>query len=176
MSVGLSDPAAQTAAYTYTDAASGLSFTVPANRAEAPLSDERNIIDAKFLSNGEDGATIFFTVEDLFPGLAEANKGQLSRGDIGNSVFSKSEIADALGCKTSEVSTVTVGGREYYYAETAITETTTGGLGAFKCRIRHPEFQPSPDAPAEATAPGESAFPAEAPACEAPEAAVPAAD
>ena len=95
MSAGLSDPAAQTAAYTYTDAASGLSFTVPANWAEAPLSDERDIIDAKFLSNGEDGATIFFTVEDLFPGLAEANKRQLSRGDIGNSVFSKSEIADA---------------------------------------------------------------------------------
>ena len=123
-----SEPPAQTEAFTYTDKDSGLSFTVPANWVEAPLSDERDIIDAKFISNLEDGPIIFFTTEDLFPGLSETSKGKLLRSDIGNSVFSKSEIADALGCKASEVSTATIGDREYYYAEVVVTETTANGV------------------------------------------------
>lgn len=120
------EPPAQTAAFTYTDDKSGLSFTVPANWVEAPLNEERDSIDAKFVSNLEEGLSIFFSSTDLWMELTEADKKQLSRSDADNSVFTKADIAEICGCEISDISTTIFSGREYYCAEYTASRTAYG--------------------------------------------------
>ena len=111
-----------TPSFVYTDTETGLSFTVPENWEEIPMSEERNIIDAKFGYSAE-GLTIIYASEDIWAQLPEEEKRYYSRDDINNSIVTKADVAEMNGCKESEVLKVTVGEMEYYKASTnKITE------------------------------------------------------
>lgn len=128
----LSETPAATASFTYTDENSGVTFTVPANWVEAPMNQERYYLDAKFTSNLEEGLSIFFTCEDVYASeelwsdLSEAERNALTRSDIDNSIFTKSDIAELFGCEADEVSMVFYRGKEYFRVETVSSATTYG--------------------------------------------------
>lgn len=122
----LNDPPAETEAFVYTDANTGLSFTVPANWVEKPLNEEREYITAKFVSNLEPGLCILFSGEDFLSQLSEEERGLYSRAEADNSLFTKADIAYIYGCEESEVSTVYFGDRAYFSAETTDTGTLYG--------------------------------------------------
>lgn len=109
----------------YTDEESGLSFTVPTNWVETPMSKEREYLDVKFTSNTSEGLSIIFASEDIFEledfksELSGFEKLFLSREMMGNDLFTPADIAKMLGCKESNVSVVTFGDREYFCAEFA---------------------------------------------------------
>lgn len=119
----LNDPPAETEAFVYTDANTGLSFTVPANWVEKPLNEEREYITAKFVSNLEPGLCIFFYGEDFWSQLPEEERSLYSRSEVDNSLFTEADIAYMYGCEESEVSTVYFGDRAYFSVE--ITDTGT---------------------------------------------------
>lgn len=121
-------PPAQTKTFTYIDKDSGMTFTVPANWVERPMSEERRYIDAKFTSNLEEGLCIIFSSYDIYE-LEELSKTEqlfLNRDAIGNDIFTKSDIAEMYGCKEEDVSMVTYGGKEYYSAEVTVSGSAYG--------------------------------------------------
>ena len=126
------DNPTQTAAFSYTDTDSGMTFTVPANWVQTPMHEEREFIDAKFSSNLEEGLCIIFASEDVYGSeelmseLTEAERKQISRRDIDNSIFSKADIAEMYRCSEGDVSMVSYGGKEYFFAETKQTTTAYG--------------------------------------------------
>ena len=126
-------PPTQTDAFTYTDPTSGMAFTVPANWVEEPMFKERKFIDAKFVSNLEEGLSIIFASEDMLSdgflaesGVSEFEKLMLSRSDLDNSMFSKADVAAMYGESENAVSTVTYGNREYFILETIQSGTAYG--------------------------------------------------
>ena len=124
---------AQTEAFTYTDKDSGMTFTVPANWVESPVSEESGTVNAKFTSNLEEGLSIAFLCQDLYEldeyrtELSATERFLLTRDMIGNDTFTKSDVAEMYGCEEKDVTMVTYGGKEYYSAE-VVTTTTSHNL------------------------------------------------
>lgn len=116
----------QTPSFVYTDKNTGVKFTVPANWSQTELSKEREFISAKFTSNLEGGLTILFGGQDLWNELSASDKQGLSRTDLNNSAFSKSDIADMLGLQAKDISTVTYGGKEYFKGIVTGTQSAYG--------------------------------------------------
>lgn len=121
-----SDPPVQTPAFTYTDANSGLMFTVPENWAEEPLNEERDYIDAKFISKLKEPLSIVYTSEDLWSLFTESEKQQYSRKDIDNTYITKTEFAAMNGCKEEDVFMASFAGKEYFCAEIMNTGAADG--------------------------------------------------
>ena len=116
----------QTPSFVFIDKNTGVKFTIPANWSQAELSKEREFISAKFSSNLEGGLTILFGGHDLWNELSAADKQGLSRNDLNNSAFSKSDIADMLGLQAKDISTVTYGGKEYFKGIVTSTQSAYG--------------------------------------------------
>lgn len=107
-------PAKETPPFTYTDKTSGASFTVPANWEQVPLSKERDIIKAKFLSTQEEGCTITYGCADVWTEASAEDRKRYTRSDMNNSFLSKEEIAEINGISVSQVELVILGGKDYY--------------------------------------------------------------
>lgn len=124
---------ASSSSFMYTDQKTGLQFTVPAGWKEEPLSKKRNTIDAKFVSETDIFAHIFYGSIDMWESIPESEKSGLSRADVNSSLFSSEEIEAILGSyysgstavSISNVKTVTYNGIEYYYLE---SETSSNGI------------------------------------------------
>ena len=111
--------------FIYTDD-SGLTFTVPANWVEEPLTEGHEAIDAKFVSSIEKTKTILFTGRDLLETASESEKQQISRSDIDNYLSTKANISEMYSCDESDVSMVTYAGVEYFCVETYSTASLYG--------------------------------------------------
>ncbi len=123
----------QTKAFTYTDSISGMTFTVPANWTQKPMSEKRDVLGAKFISNLEEGLAIIFTSVDALSD--EALEGSsvsmlerllISRRDLNNSMLTKADIADMYGGSENDVSMVTYAGKEYFMIETVQSGSAYG--------------------------------------------------
>ena len=105
-----------TPAFLYTDADSGVTFTVPADWQTEPLSKDREYIDVKFASTQEDGLVIMYGSSDLWSQLSSTERLGLRRSDIDNSILTKADVAEMLGT-ASAVEIKTYNGKDYYFAE-----------------------------------------------------------
>lgn len=108
------DTGKDTPQFTYSDSKSGVSFTVPANWEKENLSQERETLDVKFVSTKEKGCTIMYGSTDMWAAASADDRKGYSRADINNSIFTKDDIAELNGIPSSQVSMVTLGGKEYY--------------------------------------------------------------
>ena len=115
-----------TQSFLYTDKNTGVIFTVPENWSQVAFSKDRDFLSAKFSSNIEEGLTIFFGGHDLWNELPASDKQGMTRADINNSAFSKSDIGDMLGIQAQDISTVTYGGKEYYMGKVTTTQSEYG--------------------------------------------------
>ena len=106
-----------TEAFVYSDKAGKVHLTVPANWREEPLSKEREIIKAKFVTDQEPGLSMLYGYYDIWSAMSTAEKAGQTRSSINMSAFSRSDIAEAFGIPESKVKSVTYNGQQYYQAE-----------------------------------------------------------
>lgn len=107
--------------FVYKDPGSGVEFTIPNNWVKAPLNKKRESIAVKFTSTLEDGMSILFGYMDIYDKMPAEYKMMIDRNDINNSMFTKADAADAVGCSINDVSIVTYGEKQYFLAETTVS-------------------------------------------------------
>ena len=98
------------------------------------MTEDRKYLDAKFVSNKEEGLSIIFTSTDLLSedvledsGISTLQANLLSRADMNNSIFTKADVAAMMNCSVEDISMVNYGEKEYFSAE-VITSGTAYGL------------------------------------------------
>ena len=115
-----------TDAFLYTDPETGISFRVPANWEKSVFSKERQFLSAKFTSIYDSGISIMFGAVDVWNSLSAEERKGLSRKDINNQAITKSDVAEMLNIKESEIRIKTYGGKEYFFAETNSSQDVLG--------------------------------------------------
>ncbi len=116
----------ETESYVYTDKDTNVTYTVPDNWQEKALSEKREFIDVKYVSNKEEGLTILYGSTDFWAGLTESEKKGYNRASFNNDVFTIDEMALLFGVQPSEVEKVTYNGTSYYMAEVTGTAEVYG--------------------------------------------------
>lgn len=106
-----------TKSFTYTDNDTGVSFTVPANWTQEPLSKDRETIDVKFVSTKDAGRIICYGSVDFWGQMTDNEKRGYTRKDFNNYIFSVADIAEMYGTTADNVSLVTYNGIQYYKIE-----------------------------------------------------------
>lgn len=127
----------ETGPFTYTDTEAGLSFTVPAHWSQEELSEERETLDAKFVSTQELGLCILYGSVDAWEEIPEYERVGRSRAEFDNSAFTAMDFSDAAkewGVEDAKVSTVDYGDKMYYAVE------GTCGSQAYGLDISAPVF------------------------------------
>lgn len=103
--------------FEYKDPKTGISFSVPANWVEKPLSEDREYIDAKFSPTQEDGLLILYGSIDYWTKLPEDAKLGLTRASINNSLLTEEDVAPFVDDPRAEdvrISKVTYAQKEYF--------------------------------------------------------------
>ena len=113
-------------AFEFADKESGVQFTVPDGWKQEPLSEEREIIKAKFTSDVNPGISILYGSADIWSQMPTSNRKGYSRSTFNNESFSTEEIAELVGENYNYISTIKLGRKEYFYME---TESTTEVFG-----------------------------------------------
>lgn len=122
----VADQGEDTNSFVHTDTDSGVTFTVPANWKQEAFSKDREFIDVKFVSTKEDGCTMIYGSTDMWSQMPASDKVGYTRSDLGNSAFTKSDIAEMCGTTADKISTVTYNGVEYFKGETNYTSDAYG--------------------------------------------------
>lgn len=107
----------ETESFEYKDPKTGISFSVPANWVEKPLSGDREFIDAKFSPTQEDGLLILYGSIDYWTKLREDAKLELTRASINNSLLTEEHVApfvDDPRAENVQISKVTYAQKEYF--------------------------------------------------------------
>ena len=122
----ISSPGEDTDSFIHTDADSGVTFTVPANWKPKELTQDREFIDAKFISTKEDGCVIMYSSTDMWGQMSASDRIGYTRSDLNNSAFSKSDVAEMYSTTADKITTVTYNGVQYFKGETNYTSDTFG--------------------------------------------------
>lgn len=106
-----------TDSFVYTDENSGVVFTVPDNWEQGDFTEDREFINAKFVSTKDQGCTILYGSTDIWEQMSVAERAGYTRKDIDNTFLTKSDIADMYDVDEQDVTTVNYDGLEYYKYE-----------------------------------------------------------
>ncbi|MBE6582331.1 MAG: hypothetical protein E7648_03605 [Ruminococcaceae bacterium] len=120
-----SNPGTDTKSFTHTDSESGVTFTVPANWNREGFTQDREYIDAKFVSTKEDGVIIFGST-DVWAKMSASDKVGYNRSDLNNSVFTRSDIAAMYNTTADKISTITYNGVQYFKGEINYSTNVNG--------------------------------------------------
>lgn len=116
---------AKSSSVTYTDKESGNKLSVPSDW-DLEYKDDV-LVKVKFVPSSGTSALMQYGSTDLWSTLSTSAQNDLPRSKFDNSQFAKSDIADLIGTKTSDIKTVTIGGKEYFRGEVE-KKTTVKGL------------------------------------------------
>lgn len=122
----VADQGEDTASFVYTDKDTGATFTVPANWEQKEFTEDREIIDAKFVSTKEAGCVMIYGSVDMWEQLSPLDKIGYTRSDINNSAFTKSDIAEMYSVDADKITTVTYNGMQYFKCEDDFTAEVYG--------------------------------------------------
>lgn len=103
--------------FVYIDDESGVSFTVPENWEQKEFFEDREYIDAKFVSTKEAGTTIVFGNTDVWEQIPDYYKIGYTRADIRNDFYTKSDVAEMTRTTEDNISIVSYNGVEYFEAK-----------------------------------------------------------
>lgn len=103
--------------FQYTDNDSGVTFTVPANWQQKAFTEDREIIDVKFVSTKENGCAMIYGSVDMWEAMSAIDRIGYTRSEINNSAFTKAEVAEIYGTTADEISMVTYNGVQYFKGE-----------------------------------------------------------
>ena len=122
----LTDTVQETPSFLYTDEETDATFIVPANWCQKALTQDREILDVKFLSNHDASVSILYGSTDMWSEMSPREQRGLSRSDVNNSMLSKNEIAATIGIDSNAISIVSYGGNDYYKYKTTTVSTVYG--------------------------------------------------
>lgn len=111
------EPVEDTSSFVYTDAESGVTYTVPDHWKQKELTEDREYIDVKFVSTKDAASMIFYGSTDFWKKIPSADRSHRSRSDFDNSVLTKEEVAEIYGVSSDKISLATYNGIQYYQAE-----------------------------------------------------------
>lgn len=114
----VSEEGEDTDPFSYFDAGSGVTFTVPANWKKEAFSEEREFIDVKFVSTKEDGCGMIFGSVDVWGQMSALERMGYTREEYDNSVFTRSDIAEICGTTADQVFIAIYNGTQYFKCET----------------------------------------------------------
>ncbi|MGE4485310.1 MAG: hypothetical protein AB7C97_09410 [Oscillospiraceae bacterium] len=119
---------APTSASTYTDSEAGMTFTVPPNWSEEPLSEESEYYTANFVPNEDAAVSILYIRYDFWNNMTVSERAGYTRSDINNSLFTESDVAGMCGFSASEVeiSSATYNDIEYFKCLYALNDASLG--------------------------------------------------
>lgn len=107
--------------FIYKDIETGVEFTVPANWIQLPLSQHREFIDAKFISNNNFGIVMLYGSADIWSKMSPSEKIGLTRSDINTSKLTLKDIQRWFTDKATknmfnlaDSTLVSYGGIDYY--------------------------------------------------------------
>lgn len=115
---------AKSSTITYTDKDSKNVLSVPSDWKLEERDD--SLVKVKFVPSSGTSALMQYGSTDLWSTLSKSAQKNLPRSEFDNSQFSKADIADLVGAKSSNVKMVTIGGREYFQADVEKTSTSGG--------------------------------------------------
>lgn len=110
----------ETGPFVYTDAETGLSFTVPVNWSQAELLEGTETLDAKFVHTQEMGLGILYGSFDAWEEIPANERAGYSRTELDNSAFTAMDFSNAAkewGVEDAKVSTVDYGDKMYFAIE-----------------------------------------------------------
>lgn len=109
----------------YTDFKTGVSFSVPSTWIQKPLSEDRETIDVEFVpSSQEEGLLILYGSVDWWEQMTEAERMGLTRAGVNQNLLTKEDIAfiaKNINAESSQISSVTYAGKEYFKLEATIS-------------------------------------------------------
>ncbi len=114
-----------TPSFLYTDNETGVTFTVPENWSQEPVSEDKNNIDAKFVY--ADHTNMVYTSVDIWSQMPAYEKAGKTRADVDNSYLTKLELAEMYDVPFSDISMVTYNGIEFFKYNHS-TSTAASGL------------------------------------------------
>lgn len=112
----------------YTDTESGVSFELPTDWEEAPLSEPREYVDAKFVSEEEPGMSIIYASGDIWGEMTSDEKAEYSRVDIDNEMLTNEDISNIfsfyIGAEidASDAKLMTIGGNKFFVVKLPAVE------------------------------------------------------
>lgn len=109
--------------FVYTDADTGVSFTVPENWKEQDDKQNTKNIDAVFEAEGN---KIAYSSVDVWLTIPDSEKIGINRTDINNSGFSKEDIADMYSTTADKISVVQFNNTEFFLGEATYTKDDEG--------------------------------------------------
>lgn len=122
----IDEPEKDSPAFVYTDKNTGAKFTVPEGWKEKAMSNEREFIDAKFVSTKNADGAIIYASEDMWEQMLPYEKIGLSRKDVNNGYLSTADIAQACGVTADKVSRVSYNGVLYYQVSAEVSADVYG--------------------------------------------------
>ena len=123
MLVSLVLPVSAAGSVTYTDPDTANKLTLPSGWKTGTVST--GLFQVKFVPSSGSALMQYGSV-DLWEGLSASARKKTPRSEINNDQFSKADIADIIGCKTSQVKLVTLDGKEYFRAKFESSGSTKG--------------------------------------------------
>ena len=121
--VSLVLPVGAAGGLTYNDRDSGNKLTIPSGWKTQSVSS--GMFEVKFVPSSGSALMEYGSI-DLWDSLSASAQKSTPRSDFNNDQFSKSDIAEIIGCKTSQVKLVTLDGIEYFRAQFQQSGSTKG--------------------------------------------------
>ena len=101
--------------FTHTDSATGLKLSVPSDWDLEEIEDDWfNLV---FTSSTNNVATMAYGNQDRWGDLTTTQQKKVSRINYDNDQFTKAEMAKIIGCTSSQIKMVSLGGKEYFQAQ-----------------------------------------------------------
>ena len=101
---------------------------MPEDWEQKALSKPREYFDIKYVSKSNSMIITLFGATDLWEKLPSSAKTELSKKEINDSMFSKSDIADMFGLSSSSITERTINGIHYYVCVVHQTSEDFEGL------------------------------------------------
>jgi len=99
--------------FAYSDSEADISFNVPDNWEQEPLTAEREVVKAKF-SSPDKAALIIYGSYDIWAQLSTSEKQGLTRSSIDNSYVSIDDLAEIYSIPKTSIELETFAGNEFY--------------------------------------------------------------
>lgn len=121
--IPFAQPVSASGTVTYYDQNGNNVLSIPADWEAEPASG--GVFQVTFLPSS-DSALMQYGSIDLWSSLSSSAQENTPRSQLDNDVFTKSDIADLIGCKTGQIKMVTLGKTEYFRADFQQSSTSQG--------------------------------------------------
>ena len=116
------------ASFVYTDPETHSSFTLPEGWHQEPLTEQRDFLDVKFVSDDGSNSFIMFGSFDVYGMTPEEERGGFLRHELDENFFTAADFAAMYSLETDDITMVTGDNCNFYVATHPIFEEVDGEI------------------------------------------------